>query len=102
MSKGSKIIQVRFPPSLFNKVLEAVDSANKNRKGEPYTMSDWIRKCVAEKLNHLLRSKRKGKRKNDEDNLMVLDLPGVVYESESSNIAADLLADPEEGVLHPS
>jgi len=59
MSKGSKITPVRIPPLLLAAIHEAIRSANKTRKAEPYTMSSWILTAIDEKLNHNLRSRSK-------------------------------------------
>lgn len=62
MSRGSKIVPVRIPDELLDEVEVAVSSQNYHTKGEPHTLSGWIRKCIAEKLAHLKRSNKKRKR----------------------------------------
>lgn len=59
MSKGSRIVPVRVPRDLEIRIAAAIASANQSTKEEPYTLSEWIRKAVVEKLDHLERSKRK-------------------------------------------
>jgi hypothetical protein len=59
MSKGSRIVPVRIPRELEVRILTAIERANHHTKEEPYTLSDWIRKCIEEKLAHLERSNRK-------------------------------------------
>jgi len=63
MSKGSQIIPVRIPEDLLAVVQQTIQSANSKRRHEPYTVSSWIRQCVAEKLSHLKRSK--GRRRKE-------------------------------------
>jgi len=64
MSKGSKVVPLRIDQELLNEIEQSVGAANYYTKGEPYTTSSWIRKCIREKLDHLRRSsKRPGKGK---------------------------------------
>lgn len=59
MSKGSRVVPIRVQRDLEIRIAAAIESANQTTKGEPYTLSEWIRKAVVEKLDHLERSKRK-------------------------------------------
>lgn len=58
MSKGNKVVPVRFTPEELQAIAEAIESANDHTRDEPYTVSSWIRKAVKDKLAHLSRSKR--------------------------------------------
>ncbi len=61
MSKGTPVITLRCAP-LFRVLIEkAIKSANKRRRGAPYTLTTWILSACDDKLNHLQRSS--GKRK---------------------------------------
>jgi len=62
MSKGSKVVPLRISQELLDEIARSVESANYHTKGELYTTSSWIRKCIQEKLDHLNRPK-KGKSK---------------------------------------
>lgn len=66
MSKGSKVIPFRLSDLYLAALDEAVRSANRRTKGEPYDRSSWIRKAVTEKLDHLRRSKRKKSPKSED------------------------------------
>lgn len=59
MSRGSRIVNVRFEDELFRLTILAVGRVNMKRRGEPFTLSDFIRKCVEDKLLHMERGKRK-------------------------------------------
>lgn len=61
MSKGNPKVVVRFRQEVLDRIEAAIQSANYNRKDEPYDVSAWIRKAVDDKLAHLERSKRKPK-----------------------------------------
>lgn len=65
MSKGSQVIPVRIPKELLTEIEQAIQSANLTTGLEPYTVSSWIRKCVAEKLAHLKRSRRRPRGRKD-------------------------------------
>lgn len=59
MSKGSMIVPVRIPEVLYITLLETIKSANRSRKNAEYTVSEWIRKAITEKLEHLSRSRKR-------------------------------------------
>lgn len=65
MSKGAQVIPVRIPKELLTEIEKAIQSANATNAREPYTVSSWIRKCVAEKLNHLRRSRHRSRGRKD-------------------------------------
>jgi len=56
MSKGSKVVPLRIERGLLDEIEKSVASANYYTKGEMYTTSSWIRKCIREKLDKLRRS----------------------------------------------
>lgn len=58
MSKGSRIVLIRIPLELMTKIEKAIVSANASTKAEPYTISSWFRKCVTDKIEHLLRGSK--------------------------------------------
>jgi len=58
MSKGSKIVPVRLPDELLSEMMAAVASQNFHTKGEPLTVSGWIRKQIEMKLHNLKRTKK--------------------------------------------
>lgn len=63
MSSGSKIVPVRINATLLNAIEDAIAGANVQTFDQPYTVSEWIRKAVAEKLDHLARGRRKAPKK---------------------------------------
>jgi hypothetical protein len=62
MSKGSKIVPVRIPEVLIHEIQEAIASADVYRFDQPYTVSEWIRGAVAERLGHLRRARTQRKK----------------------------------------
>jgi hypothetical protein len=64
MSKGSRIVGIRVEADLEAAIETAIASANYHSRIEPHTLSSWIKAAIREKLAHIQRSKRKGK-KND-------------------------------------
>lgn len=62
MAKGNPIVPLRLNPKLIAIVDAAIASANVVRKEEPYTRSSWIKEAIRQKLSHLDRSKRKGRK----------------------------------------
>ena len=56
--RGSKIINVRIPDETLAEIEAIVGRSVLHAKGEPYTVSSWIKKCIAEKLNHLSRGRK--------------------------------------------
>jgi hypothetical protein len=61
MSKGSMIVHVRFPEEIYSKMLGAISNRNHYSFSDPMNLSDWIRKCVSDKLDHLQRSKKRSR-----------------------------------------
>jgi len=58
MSKGSKIVPVRFPDQMLLEMVKALDSRNLTTRDEQIELSEWIRRCVKDKLGHLRRSRQ--------------------------------------------
>ena len=67
MSKGSKVVPVRIEAELLAMIDLLILRANEHTQEEPYTRSSWIKKALAEKINHLARSKKKRCRIEQED-----------------------------------
>ena len=58
MSAGSPIVNLRIRQTDLDQIDAAVQSANVNRRAEPYTRSSWIMAAILDKLDHLARSQR--------------------------------------------
>jgi hypothetical protein len=63
MSKGTRIMPVRFPDELAAEVFRELSLSERTREGEPWTFSDFVRLAVAEKIAHRKRSRAKRARK---------------------------------------
>ena len=61
-SKGSQIVPVRFEAEQLSLMKRTIAQRNEVTQLEPWTMSDFIRTAVAEKLAHMERS-RKGRKR---------------------------------------
>lgn len=61
MSKGTAIRPIRVPDDLYAEVNKAINSANLDRKDEPYTFTSWVLSAMRAKLRHNARGKKKGK-----------------------------------------
>jgi hypothetical protein len=59
MSRGSQILRLRVPPVLFERLKQTIESNNQRKVGSPWTLSDWIRDAIWEKLAHQSRGKMK-------------------------------------------
>lgn len=59
MSRGSRIVKVRVPENLLAWIEETIAGRNQRTRKEPWTMSDFLREAVAEKLKHMSRSRRR-------------------------------------------
>jgi hypothetical protein len=62
MSLGRPKVVVRFDPQDIESIREAIESRNNFCADSPYTVSDWIRDCVRQKLSHLARARARGNR----------------------------------------
>jgi hypothetical protein len=63
MSAGNKIMKFRASPELEARMLDALCSYNETTRGEPIDMSEWIRQCVRERLDHAVRARQGRARK---------------------------------------
>jgi hypothetical protein len=59
MSKGSRIVPVRMTPELHDEMMVQIEMSLKHRKEEPWTVSEFIRTAIAEKLAKMARGRRK-------------------------------------------
>jgi len=64
MGKGSPQLILRIPEEMLEEIKEVVDASLYRRKGEPLTVSSWIRIAIAEKLAHRKRSSGKSGKVN--------------------------------------
>jgi hypothetical protein len=51
--RGSKIVPVRIPDETLARIEVIVARSVLHSGKEPYTVSSWIKKCIAEELRHL-------------------------------------------------
>jgi hypothetical protein len=58
MTAGTPKIVVRVNAKVQSLIQSEVDARNYGRKGKPYTMSDFIRGSISEKLKHLARGRK--------------------------------------------
>jgi hypothetical protein len=63
MSKGTPVQTVRISPGTLVLVQDAVARRNANTADEPWTVSDFIRQAVFDKLAHMERSRKRRKKK---------------------------------------
>lgn len=57
MSAGSRIVPVRIPEDLELAILDCIAGRNLRSPNEPWTMSEFIRQAITEKLCHMERSR---------------------------------------------
>ncbi len=62
MSKGSPIIPIRIEHALLHCLDTEIAKVNRTRKYEPYTRSSFILAAIKDKLKHLFRSRKTGKK----------------------------------------
>lgn len=62
MSRGSPIVPVRISPELLSQLKSLLEERNQRSSGAEWSMSDYIRSALAEKVAHTMRS-RKGRKK---------------------------------------
>lgn len=60
--KGSRIVTFRLPLDMELAINAAMDRAVSFRKGEPWSISTFIKAAIKEKLAHLERSRGRKKR----------------------------------------
>lgn len=58
MAKGTPVVPVRISDEMMMEVEEAIRSRNAVAFDAPWTVSDFIRKAIREKLSHMERSRR--------------------------------------------
>lgn len=55
MSKGSKIVPIRFEAELLAEIMAALKRRNATTRDEEITLSEWVRRTCKDKLKHLKR-----------------------------------------------
>lgn len=65
MSRGSKIVNVRFNDAELDAMQDEIDRYTLNPCNPHRTISEFIRVAVKEKIAHATRSRNKRKRKSD-------------------------------------
>ena len=63
MSKGTKIVPIRVPPELLEKIDHAVFFSTDHRKEGAWTRSSWIVQAIKDKLAHAARSNDSARRR---------------------------------------
>lgn len=63
MSKGNKVVSFRVPPDLEERIEYAIYRRNKVTFNMPWTLADFVKQAIIEKLNHMARSRKTKKRK---------------------------------------
>lgn len=58
MSRGSTILTFRINPELHQRMMQALASRNNQPLLEGWTVSDWIKAAIEDKLRHLGRAKK--------------------------------------------
>lgn len=66
MSKGSRIYTVRIESKLESEMLAEVNRRNLSPMVAEWTVSEWIRKAIQDKLNHSRRSRAKRRKSGPE------------------------------------
>ena len=61
MSKGSKVVAIRFPADEYDAMLGQLADSEKFRRGEPWTLSEFVRSAIREKLKKMERSRKSRK-----------------------------------------
>jgi len=59
MSAGNKILNVRIEDALYERMQEELTRRNEASAEAVWTMSDYVRKAVLEKISHADRSRKK-------------------------------------------
>jgi len=59
MSKGSRIVKVRFPHGLLADTWETIRRRNEHTREAPWDMSEFIRSAVREKIEKMKRGRRR-------------------------------------------
>lgn len=66
MSKGSKVVPVRIEADLLAAICQQIDMTNEVRREEPYTLSEFIRSALREKLDKMRRGRGPRRRRSSE------------------------------------
>lgn len=61
MSRGNKIVLVRIDPATLARIEARMKSRNETTREAEWTLSDYIRHCVAADLAHVARAKKSRK-----------------------------------------
>lgn len=64
MSKGRRILTFRISEEMHGDVIRLVERRNSTTREEPWTMTDFVLRAIAEKIAHVERS-RAPKRKKE-------------------------------------
>lgn len=80
MTAGTPKVVVRIPPSTQNLIQCEVDARNFGRDAKPYTVSDFIRSAVSEKLKHLARGRKNRRERKDREDEMVREADAILDE----------------------
>ncbi len=65
MSKGSKVIPIRFPDLLLKAIGEELASRKDARAMRPINFSEWVRQACSEKIAHAKRSRKASRKSQD-------------------------------------
>ena len=69
MGKGTQVYSLRIPADLMQEVKDTIDRSHETRAGEPWTITAFILTAIREKLNHMERSRRSGRRRPTDNGL---------------------------------
>jgi len=61
MSAGNKIVNVRFEDGLYARLQEEIEKRNQGSRGEVWSISDYVRVAVLEKVAHSERGRKQVK-----------------------------------------
>ena len=67
MSKGSQIVPVRLKKAMFDEVYDEILLHNERSRHAMWSMSDFIRQAIADKLAHIKRGRKKAKKQHNVD-----------------------------------
>jgi hypothetical protein len=59
MSAGNQIVNVRFEEGIIDRIREEVQLHNERSADSQWSVSDWMRKAVLEKIAHADRSRKR-------------------------------------------
>lgn len=97
MSKGSKVVLVRFPKEELDAMIAQIASSNESRRDEPYTVSSFVRYCVQSQLrkNARGRAPRKSARTAYSQEALDGDTFDVIWQQMASEGHCDTLGHAE-------